>query len=76
MKKIIIFIIALIIPVCASATEQIPDILIWKGDTSYTFGVLLVPHSDYNSLRSKLFGAKEADTHWLLAWIHGRVVNY
>lgn len=63
MKKIIIFIIALIIPVCGSATEQIPDILIWKGDTSYIFAAPLERHSDINSLRSKLFGEKEADTH-------------
>lgn len=63
MKKIILFIIALIIPVCGTATEQAPDKLIWKGDTLSIFSSPLKLHKDINLLRSRLFGDKKVETN-------------
>ena len=60
MKKLINILIVLIIPFTGFATGQAGDILIWNGDTLSVFANPLELRNDIDSLRSKLFGEKEA----------------
>lgn len=60
MKRLINILIVLIIPICGFATGQAGDRLIWNGDTLTVFSNPLELRNDIDSLRSKLFGEKEA----------------
>ncbi|MCC9166092.1 energy transducer TonB family protein [Pontibacter harenae] len=60
MKTLVTILFALVLPFAASATAQVGDRIIWKGDTLMLYSNPLELRQDIGSLRPVLFANREA----------------